>query len=66
MTMQTAIEKLTHRWCDELRGKDCRIGLGACFNVLTTIGNYAPPDVRSVMVMFLRKIADELDARRDQ
>jgi hypothetical protein len=60
--MEEDIVRLTHKWCDDIRGQDCRIAVGACMNVITTIGNYSPADVRTATAMFLRRIADELEA----
>jgi hypothetical protein len=65
-TMQDEIVKLTHKWCEDMKGKDGRVGVGACLNVLTTIGNYSPAEVRTATAMFLRKVATELESRRDQ
>lgn len=58
-------EQLTTKWCEDIGGKDVRIPIGACLNVMTTMGNYSPPDVRLAMATFLRKIAGELEARRN-
>ncbi len=63
--MQGQIVALTEKWCDDLRGKDGRVGIGAALNVLTTIGNYSPADTRKAAAIFLRRVADEFDARRD-
>ena len=64
--MHDEIVTLTHKWCDDIKGQDGRVGIGACLNILTTIGNYSTPEVRSATAMFLRKIASELESRRDQ
>jgi hypothetical protein len=64
--MQDEIVNLTHKWCEDIKGKDGRVAVGACLNVLTTVGNYSPADVRQATAMFLRKVAAELESRRDQ
>lgn len=64
--VEARIEALTHKWAADLPGQDVRIPLGAVFNILSTLGLHSPPEVRSATAMFLRRIASELEARRDQ
>ena len=62
----TEAEALTHKWAADLGGKDARVCLGAALNILSTIGLHSPPDLRQAMAVFLRRIAGEMEARRDQ
>lgn len=62
MSLDTEIVELTETWCRSLHGKDSRIGVGAALNVITTIGNYSTPEVRSATAMFLRRVAESMEA----
>jgi len=64
--IEGAMNAPTYKWMNDVRGNDSRIAIGACLNILTTIGNYSPPDVRSATAMFLRRVAGELESKRGE
>ena len=60
--MEKAIEKVTGEMLSHLADQNIGVAVGATMNVLMTVFNYAPEDMRGHIVKHVRMIADQLEA----
>lgn len=56
------IEKLTAAMLQHCVNQNIGIAVGAALNLLMTLGNYAPKELRGGFIAGLRNIADQIEA----
>jgi hydrogenase maturation factor len=64
MSMDKEILRLTERWVADCRGQNILVPMGAAMNVLKTISNQAPQDVKDALADFLQMMAKDLTGER--
>ncbi len=55
---------LSHKWCADIGGMNMLVPLGAAMNIIKTVSNQAPPQMRAELATFLQMMAKDLNGER--
>jgi len=62
MNESQAIEGITSAMLEHVKGQNIGVSVGAALNVLMTLYNHAPKELRGGIVHHMRMIADNVEA----
>lgn len=64
MNLDAEIVALSVKWSEDSGGKNVLVPIGAAMNILKTVSNHAPQDVRQALANFLQMMAKDLTGEK--